>query len=362
MEDIRNDLLKDLQDANLKNLMVAHLAGSRSYGTQLPTSDWDVRGIFCADRVNVCTPFFPIREQNIPAMEDAKVYEVANFLKLYLDGNPNILESLWVDEEDILVHSEAYKLLRNYRSELLSKKVAFTFTGYALSQLKRIKGHNKWINNPQPTNPPSQADHVSLVQNFTKDKVLPSSFDLRDYNMDCRLVPFGNELFGLYVDHTLTQGYRTINEDGSINKIFDDESRFGYGPPDFLVKYNKEEWIRAKDNHTNYWNWKNNRNEARSLLEEEHGFDTKHGMHLVRLIRMGEEILTTGEVKVKRDDAEELLAIRDGAWSYEEIIKWAEGKDELIRGKLYNASDLPKKPNIKLAADVLMMVQGVYWR
>jgi hypothetical protein len=42
---------------------------------------------------------------------------------------------------------------------------------------------------------------------------------------------------------------------------------------------------------------------------------------------MCKEILTTGQVRVKRDDAEELLSIRNGAWSYEKLIDWADKMD-----------------------------------
>lgn len=53
----------------------------------------------------------------------------------------------------------------------------------------------------------------------------------------------------------------------------------------------------------------------------------KRACHVVRLLRMCREILTTGEVIVRRPDAEELLAIRAGAWSYEEVCAWAERED-----------------------------------
>jgi len=46
------------------------------------------------------------------------------------------------------------------------------------------------------------------------------------------------------------------------------------------------------------------------VLEAKFGFDTKHAMHLIRLLRMAREILETGVVHVKRPDAEELSAIR----------------------------------------------------
>ena len=66
---------------------------------------------------------------------------------------------------------------------------------------------------------------------------------------------------------------------------------------------------------------------------EPHGYNTKHGAHLVRLLRMGREILTTGEVHVWRGDrdAEELLSIRDGGWSHARLIAEAEREQEAIR-------------------------------
>jgi uncharacterized protein len=42
-------------------------------------------------------------------------------------------------------------------------------------------------------------------------------------------------------------------------------------------------------------------------------------MHLIRLMRMGLEVLQTSELRARRDDAEELSAIRDGALSFDEL-------------------------------------------
>jgi len=70
--------------------------------------------------------------------------------------------------------------------------------------------------------------------------------------------------------------------------------------------------------------WKKERNPARRDLEVKSGYDTKHASHLVRLMRMGYEILTTGQVIVKRPDAEELLLIKNGGWSYERVMEYKE--------------------------------------
>lgn len=356
------ELKEQVNNSGVCNLICSHLAGSHAYGTSTPSSDVDVRGIFCAERGNITTPFRPYREQTIESMEDAKVYEVSNYLELYIKGNPNILESLWVEDCDVLTSSEAYEYLKQYRQQLLSKKVAFTYPGYALSQLKRIKGHNKWINNPCPVEPPKQTKYVTMVQNFTDKKILPSEFTLENYRKDCRLIPFGGNLYGLYIERSFTKGYNSFNEKYQLNTVFKDESRVGFGAPDLIVKWNKEEYNLAKDNHTNYWKWKNNRNVVRSELEEKYGYDSKHAMHLVRLLRSGEEILSEGIVRVKRHDAEELLSIRNGAWTYEELIEYAEEKDNYVRTTLYNSSDLPKKPDLKLAEKVLIDIQDMFWK
>jgi hypothetical protein len=46
-------------------------------------------------------------------------------------------------------------------------------------------------------------------------------------------------------------------------------------------------------------------------------------MHLVRLMRMGFEVLKTGELRVRRDDAEQLSAIREGALSFHDLLAMA---------------------------------------
>jgi hypothetical protein len=70
-----------------------------------------------------------------------------------------------------------------------------------------------------------------------------------------------------------------------------------------------------------YQEWKETRNPARAELEAKHGFDTKHAAHLVRLLRMGYEVLTQGKLIVRRPDAEELLAIRRGLYTYDQLME-----------------------------------------
>lgn len=351
--------MTDVQKMAKENIIVKHYAGSIAYGTNLPTSDIDFRGIFHADPVNSRTPFFPVTECKDHTEEDTKLYELTNFLQLCVDCNPNIIETLHVDMSDVVVTSPAYQMLRDNRQQLLSRKVAFTTSGYAMAQLKRIKGHDKWLTNPQPKQPPQQIGFISLVQDFTKQKVFKVDSEFMEkHRDDHRLVPYGNDIYGMYE----AVGYQMFSDDRTLNTLFDDNSRDQLGVPLRIVKYNKEEYNRAKEKHKNYWTWKANRNAARSKLEEEFGYDSKHAMHLVRLLRMGEEILTTGQVIVKRPDAQELLAIRNGAWTYEQLIEYAEYTDNRIQNELYHTSSLPKHPDLKFAAKLLMEVQDLVWQ
>lgn len=347
---------------NNVNTIVQHYAGSLAYGTNLPTSDVDIRGIFCAEPQCIRTPYYPVREVTLEDEEDGKLYELSNFMKLYTDGNPNILETLWVDYSDIISDSPTYSYLRGYRAKLLSSKIAFTFSGYAISQLKRIKGHNKWINNPQPVKKPMHIDYLKMVQNFTVEKVLPRDFRLALYAGSHTLVYYGDNMFGLVEGK---YGCAVLDADGDFNISVkqhanrDEEHR---EQPAIIFRYIRDEYRQAKERHRTYWEWKANRNKKRSALEEKFGYDCKHAMHLVRLLRMGEEILSGKGVIVKRPDAQELLGIRNGGWSYEELLDYAEGKDKLIREELYKNTSLPKHPNIKLASEVLMNAQNECWK
>ena len=84
-------------------------------------------------------------------------------------------------------------------------------------------------------------------------------------------------------------------------------------------------------------------------------------MHLVRLLRMGVEALRDGEIIVKRPDAEELLSIRNGAWTYEELVAYADKMDNEVRTVWYKKTDLPKKPNLKRIGQLLMDIQDMVW-
>ena len=84
-------------------------------------------------------------------------------------------------------------------------------------------------------------------------------------------------------------------------------------------------------------------------------------MHLLRLLRMAREILTSGRVIVKRPDAAELLAVRRGSLSFEALLAEAEGFGAALPGLVLGSSlpDLPDEALLnRLCAEVVELAQA----
>lgn len=92
--------------------------------------------------------------------------------------------------------------------------------------------------------------------------------------------------------------------------------------------------------------WTRPRDPERAALEARAGYDTKGAMHLVRLLRMGHEVVTTGQIHVWRGDrdADELLAIRAGAWSWEALQQWAQDAEAGLVAAIAGCT-LPASPD-----------------
>lgn len=202
---------------------------------------------------------------------------------------------------------------------------------------------------------PRASTYTSLVHNFENTKLL--KVHLHDYETGHRLVPFGGDTYGVYV----MDGYSSFNKNtGSLNVEYGGDSHT-LGTPRIIIKFNKDGYNVALEEYNKFWEWRNNRNPTRLAMEEEFSFDGKHAMHCIRLLRMGAEALETGQVNVYRPDAEELLSIRNGSWSYEKIVEYAEQMDKHVRETLYLTTKLPKRPNVELAANLILQIQDMTW-
>jgi predicted nucleotidyltransferase len=322
-------------------------AGSHAYGTNIATSDEDFRGVAIALPTHYLG-FLENFEQTTFRDPDAVVYNLTKFMHLAAKANPSILELLYTDPEDHLVMTPLGERLLEARDLFLSKQVRYSFVGYAMSQLGRIERHKRWLLNPpkkQPTRAefglPEQAalskEKMGAIESLVTDK-------LQSWDVDWEVLePVDRIAFRGEFERVLTEMAVGAQEEqfAAAAHSIGVESNF------LSLIQSERRYRSAKKNWKQYQEWKKNRNPERAALEERFGYDSKHAMHLVRLCRMGREILETGKVIVKRPDAEELLSIREGAWTYDKVIAWAK-EQEMLMAQLYKTSTaVPAKPNRK---------------
>jgi predicted nucleotidyltransferase len=342
------------------------MAGSRAYGMATPTSDLDHRGLFVAPPEYVLGAFKSI-EQVEYSDQDTVIYELGKFVKLASDANPNIIELLFTDGDAVLFTTPTFERLKAQAHLFLSKKARHTFSGYAMAQLKRIKGHHKWIMNPQPEKAPSLAQYTTWVDEKGKVHRLYGHDNWESYweNMNHKyflVKTHGENCFRMYESDGERCPRGIVTEDGTQFRYTEDfPERLRWVEYRGMLLADMVKFKEARTNWRDYWDWKRNRNEARAALEEKHGFDTKHASHLVRLMRMAEEILTEGKVIVRRPDAKELLAIRNGSFDYDQLITWAAEQDEKLE-KLYATSPLQNSPNREAIDALLIELRQQYWR
>jgi len=336
-------------------IIVKHYAGSISYGTNTPNSDTDFRGIFLGDRESITTPYDYKKEIIDENEEDTKYFELNFFCSLAADMNPNVIETLYVNKKHITETSPEYEYLRENRDMFLNKRIAFSTSSYALQEMRKMKNHNKFINQPELTEFPKQTSFMKLVQNFTPDKVLKNTFNFEDLSYGYKMVSYGNNLFGVIKSEkhkTRTKDFQLV-----VHRQQEDISE----KPEFIVKFNKDEYEQAKIKYKAYNQWLSAReNKKRTDMEDAHGYDTKNAMHLVRLMRVGYEAITEGNYNVFREDAKELLEIRNGAWSYEQLVEYAEKMDIKIQMAL-KETKLPEKPDFERIKKVIVDIQNSGW-
>ena len=120
-------------------LNVVH--GSRAYGTNIPGSDYDEKGIVIVRDPHYYFGFkkFEQKDSGWADGNDRVAYDIRKFFRLALKCNPNIIEVLFVEPEQIIKQTEAGFKIRAARYGFLSRSAAKTFTGYAVAQMHRLE-------------------------------------------------------------------------------------------------------------------------------------------------------------------------------------------------------------------------------
>ena len=154
--------MKFTHNNNEYELILLHLAGSKLYGNSTPQSDTDYRGVFIAsketklgilgavEQLEGIEIYKSLKKAGLELEEtkDIVIYELSRFAKLAADNNPNIFDTLCVDYTNpkytVYIDEKGKELIDN-RSLFMSSRLKFTFSGYAISQLAKIKNRDKYL-------------------------------------------------------------------------------------------------------------------------------------------------------------------------------------------------------------------------
>nr|DAT36941.1 MAG TPA: putative nucleotidyltransferase [Caudoviricetes sp.] len=313
-------------DKHLGNkIVLLGLGGSYSYGTNVETSDLDMRGIALNTKEEILTN--ERFEQFENKTTDTTIYGFNKIIKLLSNCNPNVIELLGLKLEHYLYISPiGYELLDNSHL-FLSKKAAQAFGGYATSQLRRLD--NKAVR--------------TVDQEHRENHILNSIYNAAE-SFPEKYFEYPEDSIKLYLDDS-------IQEDMD-KEIFMDVNLKHYPLRDY-----KAMWSEMNSVVKDYA--KLGKRNKQAIEHQKLG---KHMMHLVRLYYMCFDILENEKIITYREKEHDLLmSIRGGKYldsNNQPIPEFFEIVDALDKRLEYDKKNtsLPERPNYDKINEFVMSV------
>ena len=296
------------------NIIILAIGGSHAYGTNVEGSDVDIRGIALNSKEEVLLQ--RDFEQVIDNATDTVVYSFSKIVKLLADGNPNVLEILFQDEDAFLYMNDVGKLLYDNRYLFLSKRCFYTFGGYARQQLRKL-------DNKTMRELPQSGQEVHILNSIKN-----AEFTFRE---KCFERP--DDSIKLYVD--------VSEQENMDTEIFMDVHLSHYPLRDYKCMWDEMHNI-VKDYS------RVGKRASNAIL---HGKVNKHAMHLVRLMLCCIDILRNGDFSTYCGKYLDLLMdIRNGKYMGEDnqlIPQFFEMVNDLEKEMqlAFEESTLPEKPD-----------------
>lgn len=308
-----------------RHVILLGLAGSYSYGTNIRTSDIDIRGIALNQKSDLIglTRF----EQYVDEDTDTVIYGFNKVVGLLLSCNPNTIELLGLKPEHYLYLSDIGRLLLDNRRLFLSQRAIQSFGGYADAQLRRLQ--NALARDTFP-----QTEKERHIFNSVRSA-------MHDFNH--RYGRFENGSLELYIDKAVNPELET--------EIFVNASMTHYPLRDYCGMWN------TMANVIRDYEKVGKRNKKKDDLHL-----NKHAMHLIRLFMMALDILEKGEINTYREKEHGLLMdIRFGKYRKEDGA-FHESFYEMLSDfekKLHYAAehtDLPEEPDMAKVQELVMAI------
>lgn len=412
----------------LKNdgrLLYQYIAGSKLYHCNEPDSDTDTKGLFIATQDELYglgfdkqfrdkhkDEFTLFESQIKDERNDNVVYELGKYMGMLLSSNANVLESLFVPEEMMLVkpHKCLEPLFEN-RDKFVTKACFWPFVEYAIEQIHKARGLNKKIVNPVTERlTPFDFAYTFYNQGSTKIRNWLNNRGLEQKFCGLVHIPNMHDTYGVYYDwgaHFEANGIKTY-EDFKKRELDYDFAYYFYGfgnvdeCEDFLggkwfeenkevkhyrgmclenstdmrgssvskgelplcwMVYNESGYKDHCKKYKEYKDWEKFRNPKRYESNLDKNYDSKNMYHCVRLIRMGKEIAEGKGIILDRREAGDrdfIMDVRHHKFEYDELMEIATREENELKEAMAK-STLPEKIDVNLVNDLLIDIRKKFY-
>lgn len=308
-----------------KNIILLGLSGSYSYGTNVETSDIDVRGITLNSKSDLIG--LTNYEQYVDKATDTTIFTLNKIITLFMNCNPNTIELLGLNPEHYLFLNDSGQMLLDNKKLFLSKRAINSFGGYADSQFRRLQNALARKSFPQSE----------------KEQYIFSSARKVLHEFNNQYGNFENGSLEIFID-------KAVNPDLDT-EIFVNADLNRYPLRDYMNTWG------AMTNVIKEYDKSVNRNKKKDDLHL-----NKHAMHLIRLYLMVLDILEKGEINTFRSKEHDLLMdIRLGKYqkedktfdeSFYDMVSEYEKRFEYACAN----TDLPDEPDFDRIQEMVMTI------
>ena len=411
-------------------LLYQYIAGSKLYHCDEPESDTDTKGLFIAkpeelyglgfdkqfrDRYKGVLDLFT--GQIGDDKSDNVIYELGKYMGMLLSSNANVLESLFVPREMMLIqpHKCLEPLFAN-RDQFITKACFKPFVQYAIEQIKKARGLNKKIVNPVTERlTPYDFAYTFYQQGSTKIRNWLANRGLKQEFCGLVHIPNMHDTYGVYYDwgaHFEAEGitvktlfYETESKTQSsddvknlknfICKFFDLHT---YIELEDWVEKNKEVkhyrgmclenstdmrgssvskgekplcWMTYNESgfkdhckkYKEYKDWEKNRNPRRYESNLNKNYDSKNMYHSIRLVRMGKEIAQGNGIILDRREAGDrdfIMDVRHHKFEYDELMEIITKEEKELNDAIAKSA-LPNEIDANMVNDILIDIRKRYY-
>lgn len=353
------------------------IAGSKAYGTDIETSDEDIRYVYIQPLDEILGGEYVPQVNN--ESNDITGYEIGRFLTLLADGKPNALELISIPEKCVLSQHPVYRHILDNKHLFLTKRLKISLSGAAMSQITKAKGTDKKMNwDRQRTERKTVLDFCYVVLPSGGSMNASKWLEKHKMHQECcglAKIPNFRDGYALFYDsiahyqllnaqdwQEINFGYQGIvrnletSNEVCLSSIPKNESMAA------VLTFNKDGYSEHCKDYREYQDWQKKHNPQRLVDTITHGqsIDGKNLLHCVRYLRMAREIATGQGLQLYRHDREELLNIRRGGRDLQELIDW--GKQEIVElNQLFENSGLPESVPPEIVTETVKTMRREFY-